>query len=388
MDNQRVFVWAALALVLWLNYHRVAARLRAGSRRTAAAAATSRNDGAAPPSDTLPELPSELRRRSRTIAAAARRLHRQPASRRRRSEPASFASPPTCCRWTSARAAASWFAPICSKYPMVKNQPDVPVRLFNPTPSGSIVARSGLRAADKRAEPTHLAMFQSAANEYQLKPGETKLDVPLTWTDGQGSTVTKTYTFHPGSYRIDLTYDVDESVRQRLEGCLVRAAGASLRARRTLVFQRRDVRLSRPGDLRRQGLSQAGRRRRRGSRLQGHDYRRLDGGAAASLRRGRRAAAGCSVRLSAQPRYASNDFTLSYRGPLDDRAGRRHADVQGNLVRRSEAAGAAAGDRAEARAASPTTASSRSSRSRCSGCSRRCTASSATGAGRSSSSRS
>ena len=33
--------------------------------------------------------------------------------------------------------------------------------------------------------------------------------MPLTWTDGQGVTVTKTYTFQPGSYRIDLTYDVD-----------------------------------------------------------------------------------------------------------------------------------------------------------------------------------
>ncbi len=31
--------------------------------------------------------------------------------------------------------------------------------------------------------------------------------MPLTWSEG-GITVTKTYTFHPGSYRIDLSYDV------------------------------------------------------------------------------------------------------------------------------------------------------------------------------------
>lgn len=92
------------------------------------------------------------------------------------------------------------------KYPLVKNRPDVPVRLFSPTPP-IYVARSGLRATDKR-EPTHLASFESAASEYRLQPGESKLTVPLTWTDGQGLTVTKTYTFHPGSYRIELTYDV------------------------------------------------------------------------------------------------------------------------------------------------------------------------------------
>ena len=35
--------------------------------------------------------------------------------------------------------------------------------------------------------------------------------MPLTWTDGQGVTVTKTYKFHPGSYRVDLTYDVENN---------------------------------------------------------------------------------------------------------------------------------------------------------------------------------
>ena len=54
------------------------------------------------------------------------------------------------------------------KYPKVKNQPDVPVRLFNASNPGFFVARSGLRAADTRAETTHLAKYESAAREYQL----------------------------------------------------------------------------------------------------------------------------------------------------------------------------------------------------------------------------
>jgi YidC/Oxa1 family membrane protein insertase len=92
------------------------------------------------------------------------------------------------------------------KYPLVKNRPDVPVRLFSPTPP-VYVARSGLRAADNVPQPNHLATFRSEANEYRLKAGEAKLTVPLTWSEG-GLTVTKTYTFYPGTYRIDLTYDV------------------------------------------------------------------------------------------------------------------------------------------------------------------------------------
>ncbi|MGH8177247.1 MAG: membrane protein insertase YidC, partial [Steroidobacter sp.] len=94
------------------------------------------------------------------------------------------------------------------EYPKVKNRPGAPVRLFNNSSPGFFVARSGLRAAGERAEPTHLATFESASTEYLLKEGDSKLSVPLTWSDGQGLTVIKTYTFHPGSYRIDLTYDV------------------------------------------------------------------------------------------------------------------------------------------------------------------------------------
>jgi YidC/Oxa1 family membrane protein insertase len=92
------------------------------------------------------------------------------------------------------------------KYPLVKNRPDVPVRLFSPTPP-LYVARSGLRAADNKPEPNHQAIFSSESAEYTLKAGEAKLTVPLTWSEG-GLTVTKTYTFYPGTYRIDLSYDV------------------------------------------------------------------------------------------------------------------------------------------------------------------------------------
>ncbi|HEY0684444.1 MAG TPA: membrane protein insertase YidC [Steroidobacter sp.] len=204
MDNQRVFIWAALALVLYLNFITWQKDYAPAPVAPAPTAQTqSANGSTAPPAnETLPDLPSA------TTDAP---------------------SPPTSAPSANSEPAAGNAAVIrvqtdvlsldistrggeliradLLKYPLQKNRPDVPVRLFNPQPP-LYVARSGLRAADGRAEPTHQAIFQSAANEYTLAAGQKELLVPLTWTDDQGVTVVKTYKFTPGSYRIDLSYDV------------------------------------------------------------------------------------------------------------------------------------------------------------------------------------
>jgi YidC/Oxa1 family membrane protein insertase len=44
---------------------------------------------------------------------------------------------------------------------------------------------------------------------YTLAPGQDELRVPLTWTDGQGVTVTKTFTFKRSMYVIGLEYAID-----------------------------------------------------------------------------------------------------------------------------------------------------------------------------------
>jgi YidC/Oxa1 family membrane protein insertase len=44
-----------------------------------------------------------------------------------------------------------------------------------------------------------------------LADGATELRVPLTWTDGQGLTVTKTFVFTRGLYSVDLIYDVQNA---------------------------------------------------------------------------------------------------------------------------------------------------------------------------------
>jgi YidC/Oxa1 family membrane protein insertase len=96
------------------------------------------------------------------------------------------------------------------QYPLHKNDPKTPVRLFNTdSPATQFLFQSGLTTGEPgRAEPNHKAEFSSAAAEFRLADGAETLEVPLTWTDGAGLAVTKTFVFHRGSYRVDLRYHV------------------------------------------------------------------------------------------------------------------------------------------------------------------------------------
>src|SRR5918995_7134876 len=204
MDNQRVFVWAALALVLWLNYTTWQRDYAPAPIAPAAAAPRSAANGS-PAEDTLPALPSETSTSQQQQPAAAPAPTDQPVETGQTKSAVIRVTTDVLSMDISARGGERVGADLL-KYPLVKNRPGVPVRLFSPTPP-VYVARSGLRAADNVPQPNHLATFRSEANEYRLKAGEAKLTVPLTWSEG-GLTVTKTYTFYPGTYRIDLTYDV------------------------------------------------------------------------------------------------------------------------------------------------------------------------------------
>jgi YidC/Oxa1 family membrane protein insertase len=95
-----------------------------------------------------------------------------------------------------------------TQYALVKGQPQ-PVRLLNrDSPETLFVLQSGLAGAADAAAPTHLAQFSAGARELRLADGVKELRVPLTWTDGRGVTVTKTFVFHRGSYQIGLEYAI------------------------------------------------------------------------------------------------------------------------------------------------------------------------------------
>jgi YidC/Oxa1 family membrane protein insertase len=94
-------------------------------------------------------------------------------------------------------------------YPQVKGEA-TPVRLENHDDPQSLYAlQSGLTGPGGPQFPTHLALFASAQTEYALDGGA-ELRVPLTWSEG-GVTVTKTFIFRRGQYKIDVEYTVNNA---------------------------------------------------------------------------------------------------------------------------------------------------------------------------------
>ncbi|HEY3327622.1 MAG TPA: membrane protein insertase YidC [Novimethylophilus sp.] len=76
------------------------------------------------------------------------------------------------------------------------------------------VAQSGLIGADL---PTHKSAFTAQANNYELASGSDKLEVRLSWRNDAGLQVDKVYTFHRGSYVVDLRYDIHNGSAAPLE---------------------------------------------------------------------------------------------------------------------------------------------------------------------------
>jgi YidC/Oxa1 family membrane protein insertase len=76
------------------------------------------------------------------------------------------------------------------------------------------VAQSGLIGAGL---PSHKSVFAGKAGDYVLADGKDSQEVRLSWQDGKGVQVDKVYTFHRGSYVIDLRYDIHNGSAAPLE---------------------------------------------------------------------------------------------------------------------------------------------------------------------------
>ena len=181
------------------------------------------------------------------------------------------------------------------------------------------------------------------------------LEVPLTWSDGAGLSVTKTFVLHRGSYAVDLRYHVEnagaEPVKLASYAQLLRHSPGNKRS----MWDPDTYSFRGPAYLRRREIPEAEHRGRGRREAFAARHERLDRGAAAPFRRGDRAGGrqDLPVRTARQGHGLPAARGRSGRG----RAGRRQPGVRRDAVRRAEAAGPAGGHRARAPAAPPTTAS-------------------------------
>lgn len=92
-------------------------------------------------------------------------------------------------------------------YPEEKGQ-EKKIQLLHNSPSKTFVVESGL-VAQNGESPNHHALWSSANNEYSMVGEE--LRVPLIWKNNAGVTITKTYIFTKGSYKVDLETRIENN---------------------------------------------------------------------------------------------------------------------------------------------------------------------------------
>ena len=67
------------------------------------------------------------------------------------------------------------------------------------------VAQSGLIG---EGLPSHKTRYATEQASYELAPGQDKIEVRLAAPESDGVRVTKVYTFHRGSYLVDVSFEV------------------------------------------------------------------------------------------------------------------------------------------------------------------------------------
>ena len=106
-------------------------------------------------------------------------------------------------------------------YPEKLNEPDNPVVLLNDQPPRIFIAQSGL-VANAGQSVDHHARFSAEQTEYKLPSGEEQLAVKLTWQGDNGLVVNKIYTFRRNSFVIDMKVDVVNGTPEEWSGTLYR----------------------------------------------------------------------------------------------------------------------------------------------------------------------
>ncbi len=225
MPNIRMLLWGALAAILFLTYEAWMHDYYAAPADTAEPAGVAPAHGTRL-GDSIPQIPASSATSSEVSSGTALSA----------SAPTAAPSPDFAAATSTASAPAESVPAAAARslevttdvlrvsinlkggeldgaellqYPLRKDAPDVPVRLLSrDPPAARYLLQSGLLGTAGEAAPTHLAVWDSEQTNFALAPGASELRVPLTWTDGQGLKVTKTFVFKRGQYSIGLEYDV------------------------------------------------------------------------------------------------------------------------------------------------------------------------------------
>ncbi|HUG03320.1 MAG TPA: membrane protein insertase YidC [Steroidobacteraceae bacterium] len=214
MTNPRALLWLGLALVLWLN---VNAWIEDYSRPPEPAVETAATPGAAaqtpaPATGLADELPT-VTTESATPEGAAPAVPDGAAAETVAAGSQIVRIATDVLDLDLSLTGGELIRADLPAYPRNKDDPTVPMRLFNTDSRDSqFLFQSGLTSGEPgRSEPNHKAPFIAAAKEFRLAEGSDTLEVPLRWSDAAGLTVTKTLVLRRGSYAVGLLYRVENA---------------------------------------------------------------------------------------------------------------------------------------------------------------------------------
>jgi YidC/Oxa1 family membrane protein insertase len=92
-------------------------------------------------------------------------------------------------------------------YPATTEPDSPPFRLMNDSLPNLFIVQSGLRTSSG-TEPTHHVVYSAEQNNFRMADDADELQVELSWLSPEGVEVIKRYTFHRGSYAVDLEHEV------------------------------------------------------------------------------------------------------------------------------------------------------------------------------------
>lgn len=103
------------------------------------------------------------------------------------------------------------------KYPVATDKPKQPFELMSDG-KNLFIAQSALLGSAGSEAPNHHQVFTAPETSYQMADGADNLKVRLTWKSEKGIQVDKIYTFHRGSYVIDVDFEVKNNSGQPWQG--------------------------------------------------------------------------------------------------------------------------------------------------------------------------
>ncbi|MFP1793308.1 membrane protein insertase YidC [Lonsdalea quercina] len=94
-----------------------------------------------------------------------------------------------------------------------------PFQLLETTPSFVYQAQSGLTGKNGPDNPANGArpLYQATQDHFELTDGQSELRIPLTYTDANGATFTKTFVLKRSDYALGVEYGVNNASTQPLE---------------------------------------------------------------------------------------------------------------------------------------------------------------------------